>query len=84
MRVEITVFNKTKTIEVPDIGEVRTRVVEEVETADGELTEISRNFYAICGQTNDVYYFGEKVDIYNEDGMGRHCPGSRGTYRDGT
>ena len=72
VRVEITVRNKTEKIELPDIGEVRTRVVEEVETKDGELTEISRNFYAICDQTNDVYYFGEEVDIYNEDGTITH------------
>lgn len=72
LRVEITVLNKTETIDVPGVGEVRTRVVEEVETADGELTEISRNFYAICDRTNDVYYFGEDVDIYNEDGTITH------------
>ena len=72
VRVEITVLNKTETIDLPDIGEVRTRVVEEVETKDGELTEISRNFFATCDQTNDVYYFGEEVDIYNEDGTITH------------
>lgn len=72
VHLEITVLNKTETIDVPDAGEVRTRVVEEVETADGELTEISRNFFAICQQTNDVYYFGEEVDIYNEDGTITH------------
>lgn len=71
-RVEITVLDEIETIDVPEIGEVRTRVVEEVETTDGELTEISRNFYAICDQTNDVYYFGEEVDIYNEDGSITH------------
>jgi hypothetical protein len=72
LRVEITVLDETETIKVPEIGEVRTRVVEEVETTDGELTEISRNFYAICDPTNDVYYFGEDVDIYNEDGTITH------------
>ena len=46
---------------------VRTRVLVERETVDGELSEISHNFYAICRPTNDVYYFGEDVDIY-EDG----------------
>jgi hypothetical protein len=71
-RVEITVLSKTQTINMPGIGKVRTRVVEEVETTNGELTEISRNFYAICRQTNDVYYFGEDVDIYNEDGTITH------------
>ncbi|NJO13215.1 MAG: hypothetical protein HC872_06850 [Gammaproteobacteria bacterium] len=46
---------------------VTTRVVQEVETADGELVEISRNFFAECAANGDVYYFGEDVDIY-EDG----------------
>ena len=72
VRVEITVLDETETINVPEIGKVKTRVVQEVETTDGELTEISRNFYAICGRTNDVYYFGEEVDIYNEDGTITH------------
>jgi hypothetical protein len=78
-RVEITVLDEKETINVPEIGKVRTRVVEEVETTDGELTEISRNFYAICAQTNDVYYFGEDVDIYNEDGTITH----EGAWRSG-
>lgn len=46
---------------------INTRVVEEFETADGELAEISRNYFATCGASGDVYYFGESVDIY-EDG----------------
>jgi len=64
VHLEITVLHKTKTIDVPELGEVRTRIVEEVETADGELVEISRNFFAICRRTGDVVYFGEEVDIY--------------------
>ncbi len=44
-----------------------TRVVEERETEDGELKEISRNFVALCAPSRDLYYFGEEVDIY-EDG----------------
>ena len=72
IRIEITVLEKTEMIDVPDIGEIRTRVVKEVETADGELTEISWNFFAICEQTNDIYYFGEEVDIYNDDGTITH------------
>jgi hypothetical protein len=46
---------------------IATRVLEEKETADGELVEISRNFFASCQPSRDVYYFGEDVDIY-EDG----------------
>jgi hypothetical protein len=68
-RVEltITVLDQTRRINVPGIGSVVTRVVEERETADGQLVEVSRNYFAICEQTNDVAYFGEEVDIY-EDG----------------
>lgn len=40
---------------------VRTRVVQEFETADGEVDEISYNFFANCAPMNDVYYFGEEV-----------------------
>jgi hypothetical protein len=72
LRLEIKVLHETETINVPDIGEVETRVVEEVETIDGEPLETSRNFFAICSPTNDVYYFGEDVDIFNEDGTVSH------------
>lgn len=68
----ITVLNQTQKIKVPDIGTVTTRVVEERETVNGEPSETSRNFFAICDQTNDVYYFGEDVDIFNEDGTVTH------------
>jgi hypothetical protein len=44
-----------------------TRVVVENEKADGELKEISYNYFATCLPWRDVYYFGEDVDIY-EDG----------------
>ena len=70
--LEVTVLNETETINLPDLGEIRTRVVEEVEKANGELVEVSRNYFAICAQTNDVYYFGEEVDIYNDDGTISH------------
>lgn len=66
----ITVLHETRTITLRDDGRkrrIRTRVVEEMEMADGELAEISRNFFATCSPANDVYYFGEDVDIY-EDG----------------
>ena len=72
MRVQITVLNQTKKITFTDAeGEsltVYARVVEEREWKDGELVEVSRNFYARCVQTSDIFYFGEDVDIY-EDGV---------------
>lgn len=69
--VVISVLNRTRDVTFSIDGvrkTVKTRVVRERETADGELTEISRNFFAQCDDTQDVYYFGEKVDDY-EDGM---------------
>jgi hypothetical protein len=72
IRVEITVLHETERIFVPGIGWVRTRVVQEREWVDDELVEISRNFFATCRKTNDVAYFGEEVDIFNEDGSVTH------------
>jgi hypothetical protein len=46
---------------------IQTRVIEERESVDGELAEVSRNFFAQCVETRDVFYFGEEVDFY-EDG----------------
>jgi hypothetical protein len=57
----ITVLNETD-----KIGDIETRVVEERESANGKLVEVSRNYYAICTQTNSVFYFGEDVDIFRE------------------
>lgn len=65
----ITVLQDTRTITLTDDGRkrrFRTRVVEEMEMADGELVEISRNFFAACRPSRDVYYFGEEVDIYDD------------------
>jgi hypothetical protein len=62
VRLEITVSMQW------DVDGVETRVVREVETKDGELIEISRNFFAICNETGNVFYFGEEVDIY-ENGV---------------
>jgi hypothetical protein len=57
----VTVLDETKRI-----GNIETRVVEERESVDGELIEISRNFFAICRETNSVFYFGEEVDDYKD------------------
>jgi hypothetical protein len=62
VELAITVLNETFMV-----GPVETRVVQEVEWEDGELVEVSRNYFAICNETNSVFYFGEHVDIY-EDG----------------
>ena len=67
----VTVLDETRWIEFETTDGVtrwvKTRVIEEREWLDEELVEISRNFFARCRETSDVYYFGEDVDIY-EDG----------------
>jgi hypothetical protein len=66
----ITIENDVKRISLPlsrGSQTVYARVMEERETEDGELKEISRNYLAACLPSRDVYYFGEDVDIY-EDG----------------
>jgi hypothetical protein len=63
IRLVITVLDETKVV-----NGVETRVVRERETVNGELVEISRNYFAICKPTNSVFYFGEDVNIF-EDGV---------------
>lgn len=55
----LTVLNETKVIDG-----VETRVVEDREMKNGGLVELTRDYYALDSATNDVYYFGEDVDVY--------------------
>jgi hypothetical protein len=66
-KLQITVLHETKTVDG-----VLTRVVEEKEWKGGKLAEIARNYFAICEQTNDVFYFGEDVDFYENDKVVKH------------
>jgi len=61
VRLRITVLYDTEVV-----GGVTTHVVEEREWNDGELVEVSRNFFAETRE-GTVCYLGEDVDIY-EDG----------------
>ncbi|MEK6926349.1 MAG: hypothetical protein AABW50_03665 [Nanoarchaeota archaeon] len=72
IHLEVTVLGDKERIFVPGIGRIETRVVEEREWINGELIEVSRNFFAICKRTNDVYYFGEDVDIYENGEIVNH------------
>jgi hypothetical protein len=65
--VKITVLNETR-----QVNGTETRVVEERESIGGELVEISRNFFAICDETNSVFYFGEEVDDYESGNIVSH------------
>jgi hypothetical protein len=60
--VRITVLDETETV-----AGVQTRVVEEYEEIDGRVVEISRNFFAQA-EDGTVCYFGEEVDIYDDEG----------------
>jgi hypothetical protein len=59
--LEITVLSDTHDVAF-DGRTVTTRVVEELETTNGAVGERSRNFFARCEQTNDIFYFGETVE----------------------
>jgi hypothetical protein len=63
----VTVLNETRVID-----SVTTRVVEDRESHDGNLSELTRDYYAIDSVTNDVYYFGEDVDVYKNGKVVSH------------
>ena len=64
----ITVLSETKKVDG-----VETRVIEEREAKGGKLVEVSRNYFAISKRTNDVFYFGEDVDMYKDDKVVSHA-----------
>lgn len=66
-RLQITVLSDTKLVDG-----VLTRVVEEREWKNGELYEVARNYFALCEQTKDIYYFGEDVDFYEKGKVVKH------------
>ena len=55
----ITILSDTQTVDGVVAG-----VLEERETKNGALVEVSRNFMATDRNSGDVYYFGEDVDNY--------------------
>jgi hypothetical protein len=62
LNMTITVLNQTKVV-----GDgIVTRVVQEkvANSQTGELKEITNDWFAICTQTNSVFYFGENVNNY--------------------
>jgi hypothetical protein len=64
----ITVLNEVRSISVGIAGSERgvpTRVIEERKTANGQLVEASRSFFAQCVETGDVHFFGKEVDRYD-------------------
>jgi uncharacterized membrane protein YkoI len=76
-KVVITVLDETK-----KIGSIETRVVEEREEEDGQLKEVSRNFFAVCKEHGDVFYFGEDVDDYEDGKIVNHSGAWRADRKD--
>lgn len=68
--------NDTLTVSIlPDtqqVDGVTTGILEERETKNGTLAEVSRNFMATDRNTGDVYYFGEDVDNYKNGKVVNH------------
>ncbi len=54
-----TVLSETRLIDG-----VEARAVEDRELKNGQVVEVTRDYYAIDRATGDVYYFGEDVDVY--------------------
>jgi hypothetical protein len=63
----VTVLNETKVV-----NGIETRVVEERESEDDELIEVSRNYFALCAPDDDIFYFGEDVDMYEDGEIASH------------
>jgi len=63
----LSVLNETQVVDG-----VKTRVVEQRESKDGQLVSVSRRYLAISRITGDVYYFGEDVDTYQEGQVTGH------------
>jgi hypothetical protein len=57
---------------VEEVDGVMTGILEERETKNGRLIEVSRNFMATHRNTGDVYYFGEDVDNYQNGRIVNH------------
>jgi hypothetical protein len=76
VRLEITVENETRTIAFknPDgvTMSVQARLIVEREWHDGEVVEVSRNWFSRCRQTHDVFYFGESVDLFENGQVVSH------------
>ncbi len=66
-RLTISILPDGKTVDG-----VTTGVLEEREEKDGQIIEVSRNYFATDPYTGDVYYFGEDVDNYKDGKIINH------------
>ncbi|MCX7920078.1 MAG: hypothetical protein N3A72_10840 [bacterium] len=61
IRITQTVLHETKVIDDVEVG-----VIENREEKNGKVFEVTKDYFAIDTITNDVYYFGEDVDVYKD------------------
>ena len=66
-RLTVSILPETKLVDG-----VTTGILEEREEKDGQLIEISSNYFATDPKTGDVYYFGEDVDNYKDGKLVNH------------
>ncbi|MHC4413703.1 MAG: hypothetical protein ACYS0G_00310 [Planctomycetota bacterium] len=69
VELEITVLEQTRLVPFQVDGQwvvATTRVVEEREWIDGELAELSLNYFAYSSSSGGVFHLGEDVEIYEE------------------
>ena len=66
-RLTVSILPETKLVDG-----VTTGILEEREEHNGQLIEISRNYFATDPKTGDVYYFGEDVDNYKDGKLVNH------------
>lgn len=75
VEVLIQVLDQVRVIDFQLNGEMvhaRARVIREKEWENGELVEISRNYFTRCADTGNIYYLGEDVDIYENGEIVSH------------
>ena len=75
VELEIEALDQIKVITFDLNGEsitARCRVIREREWEDGELIEVSRNFFARDTRNGNIYYFGEDVDNYVDGVIDNH------------
>jgi hypothetical protein len=68
VEVEVTVLGKVRPVAFELDGRwmtAITRVVEEREWINGQLAEVTWNYYARRPGSGDIFYFGEDVEIYS-------------------
>jgi hypothetical protein len=66
--IEITVLSSTRRVRFEAIDgpmSVLTRVVEEREWINGQMTQVSLNYYASCPRSANVYCFGEQATHFH-------------------